>query len=114
LSLPNHSYTEVLVELIIMILAAFPLGYFIRSRNVAYVAYIALHSFVFSFQSMELTREWVGGNYSAYPKDSQTVAWSYAVVNLAIYAVGLGLVTLGHRVADHRRAKVAGPIDLTV
>jgi len=102
------------MELIVMIIAAFPLGYFVRPRSAAYVAYIALHSYVFSFQNMELTREWVGGNHHAFPKDPNTVPWSYAVVNLAIYAVGLGLVTLGHRLAGRRQTRTSSGVDLTV
>ena len=34
------------VELIIMLLAPFPIGFFIRNRMAAYLAYLALHSFV--------------------------------------------------------------------
>jgi hypothetical protein len=38
------------MELIIMLLAPLPVGYFIRNRMAAYLAYVALHSFVFTFQ----------------------------------------------------------------
>jgi hypothetical protein len=49
------------VELIIMPLAPFPMGYFIRNRMAAYLAYVALHSFVFTFQSTTPLKEWTGG-----------------------------------------------------
>ncbi|WP_261555672.1 hypothetical protein [Frankia tisae] len=91
------------MELITMVLAAFPIGFFIRSRLASYLTYIAVHSFVFSFQSMELTREWTGGDDSAFPKNPHTVAWSYGAANLLIYAVGLGLVTLGFWLRNRRR-----------
>lgn len=91
------------MELIIMVIVAFPLGFFIRNRMGAYLAYIAVHSFVFSFQNMELVREWTGGDYSAYPKDPSSVPWSYGLVNLLVYGVGLGLVTLGYVVRARRR-----------
>jgi hypothetical protein len=100
------------VELIIMVLVAFPLGFFLRNRMAAYVAYIAVYSFVFTFQTAELVREWVGGDYSAFPKDPTSAPWPYALVNLVIYSVGLGLVTLGHKQGAKRRRKTLQPVDL--
>ncbi|MEU6258620.1 hypothetical protein [Streptomyces sp. NPDC047043] len=91
------------MELILMVLTAFPLGYFIRSRTAALVAYIAMHSFVFSFQNTALLMEWLGGDYSAFPKDATSPPWSYLLINVAIYAAGLGLVLLGGKA----RAKVS-------
>ena len=91
------------MELIIMLLAPFPIGYFIRNRMAAYLAYIALHSFVFTFQSTTLLKEWTGGDYSAYVKNPAAVDWSYGLVNLLIFAAGLGLVTLGSWLSARRR-----------
>jgi hypothetical protein len=91
------------MELIVTLLVAVPIGYFVRGRVVAFLAFVAVHSFVFTFQSMELTREWVGGDNSAYPKSPKVIAWSYGVVNLVIYAGGFGLVILGGRLARRRR-----------
>ena len=76
-----------------MLLAPLPIGYFIRNRMAAYLAYIALHSFVFTFQSTTLLKEWNGGDYSAFVKNPAAVDWSYGLVNLLIFAAGLGLVT---------------------
>jgi hypothetical protein len=98
------------MELIVMLLVPFPLGYLVRRRIVAYLAYVGLHSFVFTFQTMSLTRAWVGGDRSAFATDPQSLEWSYALVNLAIYAAGLGLVALGGRLGDRRRRRV--PADL--
>jgi hypothetical protein len=106
------SKSESTMELITVILVAFPLGYLVRDRLTSYVAFIAIHAFVFSFQSMELTREWVGGDTSAFPKSSHSVPWSYGVVNALIYALGFGLVTLGHWLAARRRTRAVG-VDLT-
>ena len=107
------------MELIVTILVALPLGFFVRSRVAAYVAFIAIHSFVFSYQSMELIREWVGGDYSAFPKDPKAGTWNYAVVNLIIYAAGFGLVALGRKLGAKRRNRpaernpqTATPVDL--
>lgn len=55
-----------------MLLAPFPIGYFIRNRMAAYLAYVALHSFVFTFQSTTLLKEWTGGDYSAFVKNPAT------------------------------------------
>lgn len=76
------------MELIVMLLVPLPLGYLVRDRVAAYLAYVAVHSFVFTFQTMTLTRAWVGGETEAFGKDADAVPWSYAAVNAAIYAVG--------------------------
>ena len=102
--------TLVGMELIVMLLVPFPLGYLVRRRIVAYLAYVGVHSFVFTFQTMSLTRAWVGGDRSAFGTDPQSLEWSYALVNVAIYAAGLGLVALGGRLGDRRRRRV--PADL--
>jgi hypothetical protein len=71
------------VELLIMLLAPFPLGYFIHNRMAAYLAYVAVHSFVFTFQSTSLLKEWVGGDHSAFATNPAAVDWPYGLVNLA-------------------------------
>ncbi len=91
------------MELLLMIFLPVPLGYFFRSRLASYVAYVGAHSFVFTFQSLSLLRLWVGGDTAAFDKDPQAAPWPYMVVNLAIYAVGLSLVALGHRLGRRRR-----------
>jgi hypothetical protein len=93
------------MELILMLLLPFPLGYFIASRTAAFLAYVAAHSFLFTFQTMTLVRAWVGGDTHAFARDPNSLEWSYALVNLAIYAAGLCLVALGHRLAQRRRAR---------
>jgi hypothetical protein len=111
----GHSTTEkgTTMELLIMILAPFPIGYAIRNRFAAYLTYVALHSYVFTFQSTSLLKEWVGGDHSAFTKDPSTVDWPYALMNLVIYAAGLGLVALGQWVAARRRRRAAVPsVDL--
>jgi hypothetical protein len=100
------------MELIVTLLVAFPLGYLIRQRLVAYLAFVAANSFLFTFQSTELTREWVGGSSDAFPKDPQTIPWAYGLVNLAIYGLGFGLVTLGGIAATRRRTRTRAAVDL--
>lgn len=100
------------MELITTLLIAFPLGFFIRRRLVAYLAYVAVHSYFFTLQSTQLTREWVGGSTEAFSKNPDAVPWTYGLVNLAIYGLGLGLVTLGATVAARRKSRVRGAVDL--
>jgi hypothetical protein len=92
---------EDVVELLIAVLVPFPLGFLVKRPIWAYITYIAIHAFVFTFQSLNLLIEWVGGSQEAfgpYPQASAGQVWSYGVVNLVIYLVGLGLVALGSRV----------------
>ena len=98
------------MELIVMIVAALPIGFCIRSRTAAYIIYIAVYGFVFTFQSVDLIIEWAGGSKSAfgpYPKADKSQVWSYGLVNLVIFAAGLGLVTLGYYLASRRRIRAA-------
>ncbi|MFG1924068.1 hypothetical protein [Cryptosporangium sp. NPDC048952] len=99
------------MELILMLVAPLPLGYVLRSRMAAFVAYIALHSFVFTFQSTSLTLEWVRGSTAAFEADGAT-PWPYLVVNAVIYGVGLGLVALGAWLRERRVARRTAPVDL--
>lgn len=103
------------MELIVMLLAPLPIGFLVKNRLAAYVAYIALHAFVFTFQSLQLIIEWAGGSEDAFgpfPKADSGQVWGYGVVNLVIYLVGLGLVTLGHWLGAKRRAKATRAVSL--
>src|SRR5690242_2911216 len=92
------------MELILLLLVPFPVGFFVRQRLAAFVVYIAAHSFVFTFQTMTLLREWVGGSTAAFPAEvTDFDTFPYGVVNLLILAAGLGLVWLGHRLGSKRR-----------
>lgn len=96
------------MELILMVLLPFPLGYLVRQRLVAFLSYTAVHAFVFTVQTLSLLLEWADGSSAAFggrfPEYAQSEVWGYALVNLVIYAAGLGLVLLGSRVASSRRA----------
>jgi len=63
-------------------------------------------------RTLILTREWIGGSTEAFAKDPKTTPWAYGLVNVLIYAAGLGLVTLGHRMGAGRRQKSAHTVDL--
>jgi hypothetical protein len=92
------------MELILMLLVPLPVGFFVRNRLVAFVTYIAAHSFVFTFQTMQLILEWVRGSTAAFPAEVTGFdTFPYGIVNLLIFAAGLGLVWLGHRLGSKRR-----------
>ena len=98
-----------------MLLLPLPIGFLVRNRIGAFLAYIAVHAFVFTFQSLSLLIEWVGGSPAAfgpYPDAASSNVFSYGLVNLVIYAAGLGLVYLGSRLGARRRARAAGPVSL--
>jgi hypothetical protein len=103
------------MELILMLLVPFPLGYFLRGRPAAFIAYIAVHGFVFTVQTLNLVVEWAGGSQQAFgpfPKADDADVIAYVVVNLVIFAAGFGLVYLGHRLGARRRARASGPVAL--
>jgi hypothetical protein len=91
----------------VTVLLALPLGYLLRSHLAANVGYAIAYLWAFSFQNVYLTRSWVGGDESAFPKDPDTLPIEYGAVAAGIFAVGFGLVALGHRLAARRGAPVA-------
>jgi hypothetical protein len=91
---------------IVTVLLAFPLGFFLRSHLAANVAYATAYLWAFVFQGIYLTRMWVGGDDSAFPKDPDTIPVSYGIVCAAIFAVGFALVAVGHRLGARRRERV--------
>jgi predicted Na+-dependent transporter len=97
------------MELLIMLLVPLPLGFFVRRLIVAYVAYIAIHGFAFTYQCLYLTLGWIVGESTAfgrYPTMDGSEVLAYGGVNLAIFVVGLCLVALGHRIAGRRRRDI--------
>lgn len=103
------------MSLIVMILVSFPLGFAVRDRIAPYVAYIAIHAFVFVFQTTQLITEWGGGSEAAFgpfPQADSSAVWGYGVVNLVIYVVGFGLVYAGQRLGTRRRARRVEAVNL--
>ncbi|WP_329482492.1 hypothetical protein OG555_09780 [Kribbella sp. NBC_01484] len=90
---------------IVTVLFAFPLGFFLRNRLAAYVAYIAIFGYSFTFQTLYLLRAWVGDNHTAFSADPDKLPLSYLAVTGAIYLVGFLLITLGHRLGTKRRSR---------
>jgi hypothetical protein len=97
------------MALVLMILTAFPLGFFVPHRTVAHLSYLAAAQFVFTFQTAGLLLDWGGGDTSAFggplPDHDLGSYYGYGAVNLAIVGVGVALVALGTRVAGTRRRR---------
>jgi hypothetical protein len=91
---------------VIVLLVAFPAGFFLRSHLAANITYAIAYLWALTFQGLYLTRSWVGGDTSAFPKNPDTLPISYGLVTAAIFGVGFGLVALGHWVAARRGARV--------
>ena len=102
----------------LMLVLSLVIGWFVRPRLTAYVAYLATFSLLFTFQSVVLITEWAGGDqkaFGAFPGGGRSEVWSYGAVNLVILAVGMGLLTLVTVLASRRagRSTVAEPERVT-
>ncbi|MDX6371660.1 MAG: hypothetical protein QOD98_648 [Nocardioidaceae bacterium] len=89
---------------IVTILSAFPLGFFLSSRLAANTTYAIAYLWAFVFQGIYLMLDMLdGGKNPAFEPDTFPI--SYGIVALTIFAVGFGLVQLGHRVGRGRRER---------
>ncbi len=89
---------------LVTLLVAFPLGFLLRHRPAAFVAYLAVYLYALTIQTGYLTRAWVRGDDSAFPQQPD-VGLGYLAVTLAILAIGCGLVALGHHLGTRRRRR---------
>jgi len=92
---------------IVTILSAFPLGYLVRSRLAASTTYAVAYLWAFTFQTLYLLLDSFGGG-SNPAFQTGDFPWSYGVVALGIFAVGFGLVNLGHYARARRKARTTG------
>ncbi len=104
------------MNLIFTVLIAFPLGYFVRNRSTAVLAYLLAGSYLFTYQSTIVLLDWFGHEspsaFGPFPDDFPAKASSgetlgYGLINLAITAVGVGLVLLANRIAARRTQGLA-------
>jgi hypothetical protein len=86
---------------IVTVLAAFPLGYFLRSRPAALTAYAIVYLWAFAFQTLYLLLDSLGGGKNP-AFEAGEFPWQYGVVALAIFLVGFAVVNLGHWVRTRR------------
>ena len=89
---------------VVTILSAFPLGFFLSDRLAANTTYAIIYLWAFVFQGIYLMLDSLdGGTNPAF--ETSKFPLSYGVVTLAIFAVGFGIVQLGHRVGRGRRQR---------
>jgi hypothetical protein len=93
---------------ILTIFVALPLGLLIRNRLAAFLAFAIAFGHVYTFQTANLVMEWVNGSTDAFPATQSDQLMDgtlgYFAFTTVIYAVGFGLVTLGHWLRNRRRA----------
>lgn len=88
---------------IVTLLAAFPLGYILRSRFVASMWYAVAYLWAFVYQTLYLTLDsFNGGTGGAF--EPQEFPLGYGLVTLSIFMAGFALVDLG-RWVRHRRSR---------
>ncbi|MGD9960725.1 hypothetical protein [Nocardioides sp.] len=106
------------MTLIFTIVAAFPIGLLIKSRQAALLGFLIAGSFLFTLQSLNLLLTWMSGGSGLggssgfgdtptgpFPVDfSQGEVMAYGIVNAIIFVAGIGLVLLGARVRARRTA----------
>ncbi len=90
---------------VVTVLAAFPLGYFLRSRLAANTTYAIAYLWAFLFQTLYLLLDSLGGG-SSPAFAAGDFPWSYGLVTLAIFVAGFGLVNLAHWLRSRRRTAV--------
>src|SRR3954453_18798122 len=88
---------------VVTVLTAFPLGFFLSSRLAANTTYAVAYLWAFVFQTLYLLLDMLdGGENPAFETGKFPVAYGGGA--LAIFAVGFGLVNLGHWVRLRRQA----------
>ncbi len=103
------------MNLVFTVLFAFAIGFFLKQRGLAIVAYLAVAAIVFSYQTLTVLLTWMADQppvaFGPSPSGSFPVEYSgtetlgYGVINLVIMLVGVGLVVLGTKVASGRAAR---------
>lgn len=98
--------------IVIVALLALPLGYAVKNRMAAYVAFGLAFAHVYTFQTANLVMEWVNGADVAFEQSSSTSLlgpmMGYFTFTTLVLLVGYGLVTLGHFLRTRRASKTAG------
>jgi len=100
------------VILILTVLAAFPLGYLVRSRTSAFLAFGLAFAHLFTFQTAQLVLEATRGKQDAFG-DLSDPNWNwfgdtigYLVFTTVVYVGGLALVAGGHAFGARRERRL--------
>lgn len=89
---------------VVTVLLALPLGYLVRTRSVANTTYAVAYLWAFVFQTLYLSLDGSAFSPGEFP-------WSYGLVTATVFAVGFGLVAIGHEA--RRRRPVRHPVAIT-
>lgn len=96
---------------ILTVLVALPLGYLVRNRTAAYLAFGLAFAHIYTFQTASLVMEWVNGADAAFPQSDATAllggTLGYFAFTTVVYAAGFALVTAGQRLrarSERRRS----------
>ncbi len=105
------------MNLIVSILIAFPLGFFVPSRLAAQVSFAALYLFFYVSTAVVLLIDWAGGSKEAfgpYPDGDGGQILSFVVISAAVFAIGALLVHAGSAVRRRRASRHAAGVDVAV
>jgi hypothetical protein len=87
---------------VVTLLAAFPLGYLLRSHLAANTAYAIAYLWAFVFQTLYLMLDAMDPDAAAPAFEASEFPFAYGAFTLAIFVAGFGLVALGRYVAVRR------------
>ena len=90
---------------VVTLLLAFPLGFLLRSRLTAMLAYVAAYLWAFTFQTLYLLLDSMG-NMESGAFGPGEFPWSYGLVTLSVFAAGLALVAFAHWLRRRRQPAV--------
>jgi hypothetical protein len=76
-----------------------------RSRLAANTTYAVAYLWAFTYQTLYLTLDSLGGTSDAPAFGAGEFPLSYGLVTLGIFGVGFGLVEVGHRFRARRSAR---------
>ncbi|WP_088313632.1 hypothetical protein [Kineosporia sp. R_H_3] len=89
---------------VVTVLLAAPLGFLVRSRLAANVAYAVAYLWAFVFQGVYLMLDSLGGAADPAFRPGE-FPLAYGLVTAGVLAAGFALVAAGHWAADRRRAR---------
>jgi hypothetical protein len=92
---------------VVTVLLAFPLGYFLASRLAANTIYAVAYLWAFSFQTLYLLLDALGGGKTPAFRAGE-FPLSYGLVTAGVLAAGFGLVALGALVRARRATSRPG------
>lgn len=96
------------MSLIFTVLCTFAIGYFVRPRRRALIAYLIVESVLLFVQIVTLLVEWSDGSDAAFSQPFEVVRLlENAGVNSVIVMVGIGLVTAGSAVRGRRESRLS-------